>query len=164
MKKLLLIALAFIGLQVTAQGQKPNHHKEGNERFNALKNLSAEDAATLQTKKMTLALDLNESQQKDIYKINLENATKRKAHMEAWKAKKESGTAEKPSQEERVKMMNAMLDHKIAEKAKMKKILNDDQYTKWEKAQKRMAHMHKEGMKNRQDRGDRNRPEREKRM
>ena len=53
--------------------------------------------------------------------------------MEARKAKKEAGTAEKPSKEERLEMMNAMLDHKIAEKAEMKKILNDDQYAKWEK-------------------------------
>lgn len=164
MKKLLLMALAFTALQATAQGPKKPNHKEGHDRLEAFKNVSAEDAANLKTKKMTLALDLNESQQKEIYKINLENATKRKTHMESMKTKKENGTLEKPSPEDRVKMMNAMLDHKIAEKAKIKKILNEDQYGKWEKAQKRMAHMHKEGMKNRKGHGERKRPDMEKKI
>ena len=33
-----------------------------------------------------------------------------------------------------------MLDHKIAQKAKMKKILSENQYAKWEKME---AHRHK---------------------
>ena len=97
--------------------------------------LSAEDAATLQTKKMTLHLDLNKSQQAEIKKINLENATKRKAMITERKARKESGEAQKPTQEQRLKMANTKLDHKIAMKAKMKNILNEEQYAKWEKAQ-----------------------------
>lgn len=131
MKKLIIIALAFIGLQATAQRQEGG--PKNGERGNKMMTLSAEEMATLQTKKMTLSLDLDEGQQKKIYKINLENATQRKTMMEERKAKKEAGTAEKPSKEERLEMMNAMLDHKIAEKAAMKKILNDDQYAKWEK-------------------------------
>lgn len=131
MKKLIIIALAFIGLQATAQRQEGG--PKNGERGNKMMTLSAEEMATLQTKKMTLSLDLDEGQQKKIYKINLENATQRKTMMEERKAKKEAGTAEKPSKEERLEMMNAMLDHKIAEKAEMKKILNDDQYAKWEK-------------------------------
>ena len=129
MKKLIIIALAFIGLQATAQRKEggPRNHDRGEKMMN----LTANEIATLQTKKMTLALDLDEGQQNKIYTINLDNATKRKAMMEERKAKKEAGTAEKPTKEERLKMMNDMLDHKIAEKAKMKKILNDEQYTKW---------------------------------
>jgi len=93
----------------------------------AMKNLSAEEIANLKTKKMTLHLDLDESQQKEIYDINLANATKRKAHMESRKAKKESGKAQKPTKEERLKMANAKLDYQIAMKAKMKEILNEEQ-------------------------------------
>jgi hypothetical protein len=136
MKKLVLIAIAFIGLQ--AMAQKPQN--EGRRNHNKMMmNLSAEEIATLQTKKMILFLDLNESQQVKIKSINLENATKRKAMMAERKAKKESGTAQKPTQEERYAMANAKLDHKIAMKAKMKDILNKEQYEKWEKAQMRMA-------------------------
>lgn len=144
MKKLILIAIAFIGLQATAQQQKRQGPNKG-ERSEKMMKLSAEETATLQTKKMTLALDLNESQQKDIYKINLENAEARKAHMAERKAKKEAGTAEKPSKEERLKMMNAMLDHKIEMKAKMKKVLNEEQYSKWEKAQAKKGDKKKNG-------------------
>lgn len=137
MKKVLILALAMFALQATAQ--QPNKKGNKGERVNKMMNLSAEEIATLQTKKMTLFLDLNESQQAKIQKINLENATKRKAMMAERKARKESGEAKRPTEEERLKMANAKLDHKIAMKAKMKDILNDKQYAKWEKAQARMA-------------------------
>ncbi|GAA4892910.1 hypothetical protein GCM10023311_16670 [Flaviramulus aquimarinus] len=144
MKKLILIAIAFIGIQAIAQEQN-NERPSKQERHQKMMNLSAEDMATLKTKKMTLFLDLNESQQAEIKKINLENATKRKAMMATRKAKKESDEAQKPSQEERFKMVNAKLDHQIAMKAKMRNILNEAQYTKWEKAymQKAMKEKHK---------------------
>ncbi len=143
MKKIILIAIAFIGLQATAQQQRKQGPNNG-ERGDMFMNLSAEEAATLRTKKMTLALDLNESQQKEIQKINLENAKQRKAMMEERKVKKESGELKKPTEEDRLKMMNAKLDHKIAMKAKMKNILNDEQYARWEKAQMRMEKKGKE--------------------
>ncbi|WP_298237930.1 DUF4890 domain-containing protein [uncultured Algibacter sp.] len=133
MKKLVLIIVALLAIQVGAQEPKRDGHKKGQ----AMKNLSAEEIANLKTKKMTLHLELNESQQKEIYDINLANATTRKAHMESRKAKKESGDAQKPSKEDRLKMANALLDHKIAMKAKMKEILNEEQFAKWEKAQAR---------------------------
>lgn len=140
MKRLAIIAVALFALQMTAQEQK---------RGQKIMNLSAEEIATLQTKRMTLHLDLSESQQAKIYKLNLENATKRKAMMEARKAKKESGNAKKPSKEERLAMINTKLDHQIAMKAKMKDILNDEQYAKWEKSQARRTHKAKNRKKRR---------------
>ena len=134
MKKILIIAVALLALQVTAQEQQ---RERSNKQGKSLKmmDLSAEDAAALQTKKMTLHLDLNKSQQAEIKKINLENATKRKAMMAERKARKESGEAQKPTQEQRLEMVNTKLDRKIAMKAKMKNILDKEQYAKWEKAQ-----------------------------
>ncbi|WP_042247096.1 DUF4890 domain-containing protein [Jejuia pallidilutea] len=127
MKKLIMIALAVCTIQITnAQGPERNRK--------AMMDLEPEEIATLQTKKMTLALDLNASQQDDIYKINLENAKMRKTQMAERKAKRESSDAAKPTKEERLAMANKMLDHKIEVKAKMKKILNDEQYAKWEKS------------------------------
>ncbi|WNH11244.1 hypothetical protein [Thalassobellus suaedae] len=146
MKKLIIIAIALISIQAIAQGDRKERPNREDNR-NKMMNLSAEEMATLQTKKMTLHLDLNKSQQDDIYKINLENATLRKTQMAERKARKEAGTAQKPSKEERLKMMNARLDHKIAIKAKMKKILNGEQYAKWEKAQAKMAQNKKDGMR-----------------
>tara|TARA_R110002049_G_scaffold71370_1_gene183899 strand:+ start:64568 stop:65083 length:516 start_codon:yes stop_codon:yes gene_type:complete len=137
MKKLALIAIACITLQATAQ--KKNMDGPRKDRYEQFQNLSAEDMATLQTKKLILHLDLDASQQKAIQKLNLENSTVMKASMEARKAAKENGTAQRPSQEERTKMMNKRLNHQIAMKAKMKDILNAEQYEKWEKIQMRMA-------------------------
>ena len=134
MKKILIIAVALLAFQVTAQEQQ---RERSNKQGKSLKmmDLSAEDAAALQTKKMTLHLDLNKSQQAEIKKINLENATKRKAMMAERKARKESGEIQKPTQEQRLEMVNTKLDRKIAMKAKMKNILDKEQYAKWEKAQ-----------------------------
>ncbi|WP_142783997.1 hypothetical protein [Changchengzhania lutea] len=136
MKKLIMIAIAFVGLQTIAQ-QRPE--RPNRERAEKMSNMSAEDAATLKTKKMTLHLDLNESQQSKIYKLNLENVKKRKTFMAARKARKESDNATKPTQEERLQMMNAKLDHQIATKQQMKTILNEAQYEKWERAQMKMS-------------------------
>ncbi|WP_194765943.1 hypothetical protein [Tamlana sp. I1] len=136
MKKIILIAIAFIGLQGIAQEHK-SERRNHNQKHHQKMDLTAEQMATLQTKKMTLALDLSNAQQVDIYKFNLENATKRKTIMAEHKAKKESGKAEKPSQEERYNRAVAKLDYQIASKAKMKTILKKDQFEKWEKMQKK---------------------------
>ncbi|AUP81565.1 hypothetical protein [Flavivirga eckloniae] len=130
MKQLIMIAIVLISIQAVAQpdrGDRP-------ERAQKMKNLSAEEMATLKTKKMTLFLDLSESQQKEVQKINLENATLRKKMMEERKARKAKIEALKPTQEEYLKMKNDRLDRQIAMKAKMKSILDESQYEKWEKA------------------------------
>lgn len=142
MKRLLVIAIALISIQGIAQEERKERPNK-QERAQKMNDLTPEEAATLQTKKMVLHLDLNEKQQKDIYQLNVENASQRKAMMETRKANKESGSMEKPSKEERLKMMNAKLDHQIAMKAKMKTILNAEQYSKWEKAQEKMSHREK---------------------
>lgn len=142
MKNLIIIAIALVTIQGIAQGQK----KEGpnnQERTQRMNDLTPEEAANLHTKKMTLHLDLNDKQQKAIYKINLENATLRNERKAAFKSKKESGQVEKPSKEQRLAMQNAKLDHQIANKAKMKTILTADQFSKWEQMQAKMAHREK---------------------
>ncbi|NMH89746.1 hypothetical protein [Flavivirga algicola] len=133
MRKLTVIVIALISIQAIAQTER----RDRPERAQKMNNLSAEEMATLKTKKMTLFLDLNESQQIEVQKINLENATLRKKMMEERKARRANGTSQRPTKEERLKMENARLDHKIAMKAKMKKILDKDQYARWEKAQLR---------------------------
>ncbi|TGV01369.1 hypothetical protein [Flavivirga rizhaonensis] len=140
MRKLIVIAIALISIQAIAQTER----RDRPERAQKMSNLSAEEMATLRTKKMTLFLDLNESQQKEIHKINLENATLHKTMMEERKTRKSNGTAQRPTKEERLKLENAKLDRKIAMKAKMKKILDKEQYARWEKAQLKMASKRKD--------------------
>ncbi len=138
MKKLVLIALAFMALQVTAQEHKRGHKKEHRkEHAKMLKDLSAEEMATLKTKKMTLHLDLTESQQKEIYEMNLASAKERKVKMEARKKMKEGNEDRKTlSKDEKYKMMNDHLDQKIAQKKQLKSILTKEQYEKFEKSMK----------------------------
>ena len=138
MKKLIIIAIALVSLQGIAQGER-KERPNNQERTQRMDNLTPDEAANLQTKKMTLHLDLNDKQQKEIYKLNLENATKRQEMKAAYKAKKDSGEMQKPSKEQRLAMQNAKLDHQIAMKAKMKTILNADQFSKWEKMQAQMS-------------------------
>ena len=74
-----------------------------------------------------MALDLNESQQKDVQRVSLEQANLRKETHQNRK------TRVKLSEEGRFKTQIARLDRKIAHKKQMKSILNEDQYKKWEK-------------------------------
>lgn len=133
MKKLFFIALALVTLQVSAQNDKPEFRKgDRMQRAERFKDFTPEEMAELQTKRMTLQLDLTEAQQKEIHKLQLENSKERKARMEARQTRKQDGTGPQLSKEERLAMENARLDKQIELKKKMKQILNDDQYTKWE--------------------------------
>ncbi|MDG5489947.1 hypothetical protein [Psychroserpens sp. SPM9] len=132
MKKIILIALAFVTLQGVAQDKKRGD-RDG--KRDMAKDMSAEDIATLGSKKLTLALDLSEKQQAQVKEVLLEQATARKEKMEERQKEKEKEDAKKPSKEERVKMMNARLDDQIAMKKKMKSILTAEQFEKWETMQ-----------------------------
>ena len=138
MKKIFLILLALITLQVSAQKNKQEFRK-GNktEKGQRMSDYTPEEMAQLQTKKMTLDLDLNASQQKQIEKINLENAKERQAKREARHAEMKNGNTQKLSKEERLARINERLDRQLEMKQKMKKILNTEQFEKWEKNQAR---------------------------
>ena len=118
---------------VMGQQEKKGQNYGDTER----KQWTPEQMATLQTKRMTLALDLSKDQQIEIEKFNLENAKRRAAKMEEYKAKKESGEVKQLSSEERFTMANARLDQQIASQKQLKKILSDEQFEKWQNLKKR---------------------------
>jgi len=99
------------------------------------KDLSVEQLATLKTKKMTLALDLSQKQQQEIYEFNVDHVTYRKEKMAERKAMKEGGERSKPTIEERYALENAKLDRMIAQQQELKKILTDEQFDQWKKLQ-----------------------------
>ena len=123
MKKLIMIAIALLTLNATAQDK--------NKRKEFTKDLSAEEVATLKTKKMTLHLDLNESQQAKVKSLALEEAKQRESQRAKREVKKKKDTSQKLTKEERLVMVNERLDRQIVLKKKMKNILNDEQYKKW---------------------------------
>lgn len=136
MKKLITIALiAIIGVSSYAQEkqQRPARH-EGN----PMEKFTPEQRNQLMLKKMTLELDLNASQQKEIGKMIAEQNEKREAFMKNRKDK----TA-KPTSDELFEMRSKMLDEQIAMKQKIKKTLSPEQFQKWEEMKKQ----HHEGMK-----------------
>ncbi len=130
MRKVILIAMVLVVIQVPAQDRQRGPHKqEHRERTQMFQDFSPEEIAALHTKRMTLELDLTQAQQNEIYRINLENVKTRKAKMKAHKQKEK--VAKEKSKEERLQHMNEKLDHQIAVKKKMKAILDAQQYEKW---------------------------------
>ena len=128
MKHLLLTVVLLAGIVVHAQDRG-----ERNRRHSPMKDMTVEQIADLQTKKMTLALDLSDRQQSQVMELELERAEMRKAKAEERKTAKAEGKREKPDSDERYAMMSERLDRQIAHKENMRSILNKDQFEKWEK-------------------------------
>ena len=142
MKKLILVALAFVSMQAVAQQKEKKQLKESKKAKMSMRHdMSAEDMATIATKKMTLALDLNEKQQSQIKEIMLEEASHRKQKMaKREEMKKELEVKKEKAKADNVKEINDRLDRKIEVKKKMKSILTSEQYQKWEKMQGGIRH------------------------
>ncbi|MGJ5641975.1 hypothetical protein [Formosa sp. S-31] len=132
MKKILILALVFMSLNAFAQQRGQGFNQNGrNEMAMGMKmnNFTPEQQATLQTKRMTLHLDLTDSQQKEVYNLNLNLAKTRDANRKAMLANKESGKTF--TDDERYNLMVKRLDNQITYNAKMKSILKSEQYELW---------------------------------
>ena len=123
MKKLFVIALLLVGTTIIAQERNRKHQGVKMEQF------TPEQQSQLMLKKMTLDLDLNDSQQKEMSAIISEKIAKKEAMKAEMKAMKEKGV--KPTNDERFAMHMKMLDEQIAAKKRMEKILNAKQFEKW---------------------------------
>lgn len=147
MKKIvfaLALLVSFAGIAQKKDGDKRDHKKPRFEQY------TPEQMATLQTKELTLALDLNKNQQEKIMALTLENAKLRQEKMEQFKSMKEKGEKpEKPTVEQRFEMRNAMLDHQIAQQQKMKDILSEKQFAEWTKMKKNKKRKMREFRKDR---------------
>lgn len=150
MKKLVLIAIAFVTLQATAQPQHRGDQKRGQRSIERLQNFSAEELAEIQTKRMTLQLDLTDAQQQEVRELLVAQNKARKEKLEAFKkAREENQITERPSKEDRLENLNERLDNQIAMKRKMKEILSEEQYSRWEKSLAIKARKNKRGGKGR---------------
>ena len=135
MKKLLIVALALFALQVTAQDKKQDRKELRKEKMEHIKDMNPKEMAKLQTKKMTLALDLTQEQQIKVETLNIKNAELRKAGIEKRMALND--TDKKLTPDDKLKMANQKLDHQIATKREMKEILTVEQYEKYSKMSKK---------------------------
>lgn len=137
MKRIIATMLLCTGLMAFGQqGDQKEARKMGG------KEMTPEQMATLQTKKMTLALDLSTAQQEQIRELYMAQAKLHQEKMESRKAVKETDGAEKSLDTDRYERENERLDNAIARKEKMKEILTEVQYEKWEKMHRKMGRHH----------------------
>jgi len=132
MKNLIVTALLIVGMTSFAQ-EKPQRPEKGNRA--GMEKFTPEQRNQLRIKKLTLDLDLNASQQKEMAKLISEADAKREAARAEHKTQKDTG--KKLSTDEKFAMRSKMLDEQIAFKEKVKKVLNPEQMVKWEKMQER---------------------------
>ena len=104
--------------------------------------LTPDQQIELQTKRMTLDLNLTEVQQKEVRAALVEQNA---FHQKKLAERKQKSDA-KPTAEDRFRHKSEMLDRQIAHKAKMKKILNAEQFAKWEKSRKNRTEKSRDGM------------------
>ncbi len=123
MKKLFVMALLLVGITTIAQERNRKQHGTEMEQF------TPEQKNQLMLKKMTLELDLNDAQQKEMSVFISDKIAKMESHKSEMKALKEKGV--KPTNDERFAMHMKMLDEQIAAKKSMQKILNAKQFEKW---------------------------------
>jgi len=135
MKKIMIVAALIAATTLSAQRHNGGRGLE--------KDLSAEEIATLRTKKMTLDLALDKNQADKVYTLVLDQAKDRKAQMEARKAKGKNEERPKLTKEERFERANTHLDKRIAMQNEMKAILTDTQFEQY----KRMEGKRKKGGK-----------------
>lgn len=125
MKKVFLILTLVLSLLTSAQEKK-----------GAVEKMSPEQQSILLVKKMTLSLDLSQKQQEEIKALLLERTQKKAAHQLAQKEKKEKKEkGKKPTATEKFEKQSQLLDAQIEFKAKMKKILSEEQFKKWDAKQ-----------------------------
>mgnify|MGYP000610311668 CR=1 FL=1 len=133
MKKLLTILILAVGFTVTSQAQRGDKAKH--------EKLTVEQKTELAVKKMTLQLDLTEAQQRQVKPLIAEQVAKRQEMWAKRKAMKKSGN--KLTADQKYAMKSKMLDKQITYKTKMKHILNEQQYERYEKMTARKMKRHK---------------------
>ena len=130
MKKIASIALvALFTISTFAQKQQRKQQRP---------DFTVDQMAELQTKKMTLHLDLTEDQMQQVLEINKQHVVERKQKMEERKASKQS--EKELSSDEIFTTKSTRLDKMITHKAEMKKVLNKEQFEKWETSKKHRMH------------------------
>lgn len=152
MKKTIILAFLLLGLITVAQ-EKPVNTKGKQAKMERHQNMTAEQKAELEVKRLTLNLDLTAKQQTEIQKLVLAQAQKKAVRQNERKEKRAKG--QKPTDEERFLNKSKMLDTQIAMKAEFKKILTSEQMIKFEELKanraEKMQERRKQGKRKRMD-------------
>ncbi|PJB13350.1 MAG: hypothetical protein CO119_02110 [Flavobacteriales bacterium CG_4_9_14_3_um_filter_40_17] len=141
MKKLIFPLLLSVFIFGNAQTEKQsdvatNRQSQYQKRAHFAK-LTPSERANLQTKRMTLHLDLTESQQKLVNNLLLKQNEQRNQSFEAANKNKESG--KQLTDAERYQLQVGRLDSQIVFQKEMKSILNEKQYEQWKTQHKKFG-------------------------
>ena len=139
MKKLLIAALLFVGIASFAQENDQQPQREQRER------LTPEERSERQLKKITTELSLDANQQAQVKQLLADRNAKVEKLREARKDKKDGNA--KLTADEKEAFKKAAATEKEANDAKMKAILNADQYKKWTTIQQENRDKARERMK-----------------
>lgn len=123
------------------------------------KKMTAEQRAELQSKRLSLQLELNDAQQAQVQKVlvlQFQKADQKRAAHQQDRA--EGNTPKTLSADERFELQNQRLDEQMAMQEEMKKILSPEQLEKWkeirkDRNQKGKRLMAKRHMRNKHRRG-----------
>lgn len=126
--KMWILAMTMT-VAVAANAQDKKHYRE---------HFTTEQRAQLKAKRMTLALDLNEKQQKDVKQLFIENGKAHAEFIKQYKTERQDG--KKLTNDEKFAVKSRILDDRIAMNNNMKKILNDKQFEKFEQMKARKHH------------------------
>jgi protein CpxP len=139
MKKLFIAALLFVGVASFAQDSDQKPAREPREK------LTPEQRNEKHLQKLTTDLNLDANQQVQVKQLLAEKSAKAEKLKAERKDRKDSNV--KPTAAEREAFKTQMIAEKEANDAKMKGILNADQYKKWTSIQEENKDKAKEKMR-----------------
>ena len=122
-----LLAL-FICFSLTTNAQKK-------QLFKNKKRLTTEQLTTLKVKKMTLELELTEVQQKKLTPVITKQISERK--IETDRMRESKNEVKNIDASNRYQMANKILDRKIMFQKEMRTILNEEQFKKFKRLEKK---------------------------
>ena len=141
MKKISLILILMLSISAFAQDRKQERKQD--HKMDKVE-MSADEMATLRTKKMALKLDLTDAQQARLKTLFTEEANYKKTTMAQHREmKKDTATWNK----NRFAIQNARLDHQKEMQDKIKTILTPEQFETWkassDRSEKKMKMKHR---------------------
>ena len=131
MKKVMILCLFALSMGATAQ--RSPHQRKGHPQHHT--ELTAEQHALIQSKKMTLALDLSDQQQEQLASLLGRQMSRRQAIRDEMKGRDDSD--EQATPEARFERMNQRLDMQIAFQRELQEILSESQFEQWKNLKSR---------------------------
>ena len=128
MVRIVSLLVLFISFSLTTNAQKK-------ELFKNKKRLTTKQLTTLKVKKMTLELELSEVQQKKLTPVITKLISERK--IEADRMRESKNEVKNIDASNRFQMANKILDRKIMFQKEMRTILNEEQFKKFKRLEKK---------------------------